>query len=255
MGEVKCVIENNIAILSIDRPKALNALSRSIVDEIEKVVDEIADNKDVRVLIIHSDKNFAAGADIGGMVDCDCEGAKAFAFSSTFNKIENLKIPTIAAIEGYALGGGLELALTCDLRIASEDAKMGFPEINLGIFPGAGGTIRAPKLIGIAKAKELILMGGTIDANEAEKIGLVNKVAKSEEIMEVAMKWASKLSQKAQIALKLAKETINEGFKSQDIKAGIALEGENWATLFNTEDQKEGMKAFLEKRKPEYTGK
>jgi enoyl-CoA hydratase/carnithine racemase len=246
---------NNIAILKIDRPEAYNALSREIVNEIDNYAEEIKKDKSIKVLIIHSDHHFAAGADIKGMVDCSEEKAKEFAFSNTFNKLANLDIPTIAAIEGYALGGGLELALTCDLRIASADAKLGFPEITLGIMPGAGGTIRTPRMISPAKAKELIFLGESIKAVKAQEMGLVNIVAEKEEVFPLAMKWAKKLSKLPTIALAAAKKSIDQGLEEQDISKAIAMESIRWAKLFNTDDQKEGMMAFLEKRKPVYKGK
>ena len=219
------------------------------------MIDEIAANPDVRVLILHSEGNFAAGADIGGMAECDPEGARAFGFSPTYNKLEALTIPTIAVIEGYALGGGLELALACDLRIAADDAKMGFPEISLGIMPGAGGTVRAPKLIGPALAKEMILMGGTISAEKAERIGLVNAVLPQAEVMGLAMKWAEKLKRLSAVALRTAKQTVNETWQEPDIAKGVAIELDHWCEMFRTKDQKEGMRAFLEKRKPEFKGR
>jgi enoyl-CoA hydratase/carnithine racemase len=206
-------------------------------------------------LVLGSINNFAAGADIKDMVDCTEEQAKSFSFSKTFQKISNLKIPTIAAIDGYALGGGLELALTCDFRIATRGAKMGFPEINLGIMPGAGGTIRAPRLVGESRAKELILLGDIIDADKAEAVGLVNKVTEKEMLMETVFKWAEKLCKKAPIAVTVAKNTIDKGLGELDIEDAINIEAESWSKLFSTYDQKEGMLAFIEKRKPVYKGK
>lgn len=255
MKEISYHIENGIAVMQINRPKALNALSRQIIDDMDDILVEIKANEDVKVLILYNKDNFAAGADVGGMVECDEKEAKDFAFSSTFNELEMLKIPTIAVIEGYALGGGLELALACDLRIAEEDAKLGFPEINLGIMPGAGGTVRAAKLIGIAKAKEMIYLGGTISGKEAKDIGLVNSTAAKGEGLLIAMKWALKIAKAAPIAMKTAKQTINAAYNESIIAKGIEIEGKNWAGLFNTQDQKEGMRAFLEKRKPNYQGK
>jgi enoyl-CoA hydratase len=158
----------------------------------------------------------------------------------------------IAAICGYALGGGLELALTCDFRIASEDAKVGLPEITLGIMPGAGGTIRLPRLIGEAKAKEMIMLGGQIKADEALRVGLVSKVVPKEELFDEAMKLAEKLATRPKLALKAAKESINYG-KAQ--AAAIDNEADIWSSLFATQDQKEGMRAFVDKRKPQYVGK
>jgi len=247
--------KNGVAIISVDRPEALNALNREIIDDLEKRIDDIAENENIRVLVIGGAENFAAGADIKGMVECDPEEAKAFTFNSCYNKIMNLSIPSIAAIDGYALGGGMELALCCDLRIAAETAKVGFPEINLGIMPGAGGTIRTPRLIGYAKACELILMGNQVSAAEAEMIGLVNLVVPKEQLMETAMKWAEKLAKKAPVALAAAKKMIRTGLTMPTIEEGVAYEADAWAKLFSTEDQKEGMRAFLEKRKPEFLGK
>ena len=246
---------DDIAILKIDRPEAYNALNREIVDEIDNYAEEIKNQKSIKVLILHSENNFAAGADIKRMAECDPIEAKAFTFSETFNKLADLKIPTIAAIEGYALGGGLELALTCDLRIASVVAKLGFPEITLGIMPGAGGTIRTPMITGIAKAKELILLGKTITADEALSIGLVNAVAEEGKSFEDAMTWARKLEKLPPIALSTAKETMKYSLEEKDLNKAIAKESENWAELFRTSDQKEGMRAFMEKRKPNFQGK
>ena len=242
----------NIGVLKVNRPKALNALSREVVDEIDEVLEQIKADEEARALIVTGDGNFAAGADIVAMVELGPEEARKFLFSETFNKLENLEIPTIAAICGYALGGGLELALTCDFRIASEDAKVGLPEITLGIMPGAGGTVRLPRLIGEAKAKEMIMLGGPIKADEALRVGLVSKVVPKEELFDEAMKLAEKLSQRPKLALKAAKESINNG---RIDKNAVAKEADIWSSLFATQDQKEGMRAFVDKRKPQYIGK
>ena len=176
MGQIMLKKSGHTGVLQITRPQALNALSREIVDEMAWILEKVQEDRDIRVLVIYNEKNFAAGADIKGMIGCGREEARAFVFAPVFQKLADLPIPTIAAIEGYALGGGMELALACDIRIAAEDAKLGFPEINLGIMPGAGGTIRAPRLIGEAKAKEMIFTGSSIDARTALAIGLVNRV-------------------------------------------------------------------------------
>ena len=244
-----------VGILKISRPTALNALNRQLVDELDELLDEIVKNNEISVLVLTADNNFAAGADIKSMMELHGEEAKAFSFSGTFDKLADLEIPTIAAIEGFALGGGLELALACDFRIASKTAKLGFPEINLGIMPGAGGTIRAPRLIGASRAKELILLGERIEAEQAERMGLVNKVVEPEALLETAMGWAKKLSRKAPISMGIAKKTIQAGLNQPQIKLAMKIEAENWAELFETEDQKEGMKAFAEKRMPIYQGK
>ncbi len=252
MAQVTLKAAEGIAVLSVDRPEALNALNREIVDQMDELIDQVAADDSVRCLVIHSDKNFAAGADIKAMAECDEEGAKVFAFSPTYNKITKLSVPTIAAIEGYALGGGMELALTADIRIAGKSAKMGFPEVTLGIFPGAGGTIRAPKLIGPALAKEMIFTGDAIKADRALAIGLVNRVVEDDQVLEEAMKLAKRIAKRGPVAVRMVKDVINRGLEEPDVIKGTEIEAEQWAKLFNTYDQKEGMKAFMEKRKPTF---
>ena len=248
---IKVSVTGRTAVLMMNRPQAMNALNRKLIDEMDAAVDDIAGNREIRALVISGEKHFAAGADISAMIEMDPEGAKAFAFNTTYLKIENLDIPTIAAIPGFALGGGLELALSCDIRIASPDAKLGFPEINIGIFPGAGGTQRLPRLIGAARAKEMIFYGSPIDSQRALQYGLVNEI--SDNPLEAALKIADKLSLKPRVALKLAKQCINFTMKST-LPAGIEMEAASWASLFATFDQKEGMRAFMEKRKPQFKG-
>ncbi len=239
MEQVNLNIKNGIAILGINRHESLNALNREIVDELDGYVEKIMADDTIRVLVIHNEKNFAAGADIKSMSRCNEEEAKEFTFSPTYDKIEALSIPTMAVMEGYALGGGLELALCCDMRFAADDSKMGFPEITLGIMPGAGGTIRAPRLIGPA----------------ALGIGLINRVYPSSTLLAESMKFAEKLAKRAPIAMRTAKNTIDAGLQTADSRVGLENETKNWVSLFNTEDQKEGMLAFIEKRKPLYKGK
>ncbi|HYE68528.1 MAG TPA: enoyl-CoA hydratase-related protein [Anaerovoracaceae bacterium] len=243
--------KENIAVLKINRPERYNALSRTIVEALDRVLDLIRNDYEIRVLIITGEKNFAAGADIEEMAELTPKEAKAFSFSRTFLKLENLEVPTIAAVSGYALGGGLELALACDLRIASEDAKIGFPEINLGIMPGAGGTVRLTKLIGEAKAKELIFLGESLTASEAYQFGIINRVVKDGALMDEALMLAEKLAEKSPNALRNAKKSIANKDKHSSKEAFIH-EAEIWSDLFSSNDQKEGMKAFLEKRKPIY---
>ncbi len=244
-----------VAVLGINRPEALNALSRTIIDEMDALVTEIEGREDIRVLILYSRGNFAAGADIKNMVNLSPDEARSFSFVHVMNRIRKLQIPTIAAIEGYALGGGLELALTCDLRLASKSATLGFPEINLGIMPGAGGTIAVPRLIGEAKAKELIFTGRSLHGEEAERIGLVNQSVEDDKLFEEAKKLAEKLAGKAPVALRTAKQSVAAGLEAADMDAGLEAELALWSGLFSTEDQKEGMNAFIEKRKPAYKGK
>ncbi|MDR3225197.1 MAG: enoyl-CoA hydratase/isomerase family protein [Clostridiales Family XIII bacterium] len=255
MGQTKLsVIEGGIAVLSVVRPEALNALSKDIVDEIDAQIETVRRDADIRVLILYSEGNFAAGADIKVMAGCDEEQARAFIFSPTYDKISALSIPVIAAIEGYALGGGMELALTADIRIAGESAKMGFPEITLGIMPGAGGTVRLPHIVGEPKAKELIFTGAIIAADEAAAIGLVNRTVPDGEVFAEAEALAAKLAKRAPIAMAAAKTAIHFS-KDNAVAESIAAEAGAWAKLFNSEDQKEGMQAFLEKRKPVFRNK
>ena len=237
--EVSLKKEDGVALLRIERPKRLNALSRDIVKQIGELLEEIEVDEETRVLLIHSEKHFAAGADIQDMAECNEQEAAEFVFSPVFDRIEALPIPTVAAIEGYALGGGLELALACDL----------------GIMPGAGGTVRAPKLIGASAAMELIFSGGTISAQRAWELGLVNRLEPEASLFEAAWEFAARLSKKAPLALRMAKKTIQEGLAMDSEIAAVHNESKNWASLFRTEDQKEGMRAFLEKRSPVYQGK
>lgn len=252
MSIIQVKKEEHIAVLSVVRPEALNALSREIVDEMNTALEEIEKDGDVYCLIFHSEKNFAAGADIKKMADCDEEGAKAFCFNPVYDRIAELPMPTIAAIEGYALGGGMELALCADMRIAGEGSKMGFPEVTLGIFPGGGGTIRVPKLIGPAFAKELIFSGEQIGAARALEMGLVNRVVPDAEVFQEAKKLAEKIAKRGPVAVRMAKDVITKGLEMGDVKDGTAYESQQWAKLFSTYDQKEGMKAFMEKRKPKF---
>jgi enoyl-CoA hydratase/carnithine racemase len=244
-------INNKTAVLTLNRPNVLNALNKKLVEELDNAIQAIADDPKISAVVIGSDKHFAAGADIKEMIEMNPEQARGFGFTKTFEKIENLMKPTIAAISGYALGGGLELALVCDLRIASPDAKLGFPEINLGIIPGAGGTQRLPRLIGASRAKELIFQGVIIDSNKALQYGLINEIA--ENPLEAAMRLAEKLTLKPPLAIKAAKQCIQMTSKV-DIRSGIEFEEVAWSSLYATKDQKEGMRAFVEKRKPDFIG-
>lgn len=250
-------VEDGIGIITLNRPEVLNALNSQVFKELGEAVATLNENPEVRVLIITGgEKIFAAGADIKQManstaVDIATRGRPSM---KTFNTIENLPKPVIAAIGGYALGGGCELALTADVRIAAENAQIGLPEIKLGILPGGGGTQRLPRLVGAGKAKELIFSGDFISAQEALEIGLVNKVVPTEELMNEAKKMAKKFASKGAVALALAKSCINEGLK-MDLESGLQYEHKCFSILFATEDQKEGMQAFIEKRKPNFQGK
>jgi enoyl-CoA hydratase len=247
-------IENGIAQIILNRQTVMNALNFEMVCEIGKAVNIISEDANARVLIISGKgDNFAAGADIHPMLDNTPQQARKRTFNNTYNSIERLEIPVIAAISGYALGGGLELALACDIRICSADAKLGLPEIKLGIFPGAGGTQRLPRIIGLGRAKEMILTGNPIDARKALDFGLCNIIADGDPIEE-ALKYAGKLAALSPTALSRAKRVLNFSSESNLI-SGINYEEDVWAGCFSTEDQREGMTAFIEKRKPVFTGK
>jgi len=249
--------EGNIGILSFNRPKVLNALNTDVLQELDEAIDQIEKDEDIYVVIITGEgKAFVAGADIAEMKDKTAEEGRRFGElgSKVFRKIELIEKPVIAAVNGFALGGGCELAMSCDIRIAGEKAKFGQPEVGLGITPGFAGTQRLPRLVGSAKAKELIFTGNMIDAKEAEKIGLVNSVAPQEELMEEALKMAKKIASNGQIAVKYSKAAINRGINC-DLDTANEIEKDLFGLCFATEDQKEGMDAFLSKRKPEFKNK
>jgi Enoyl-CoA hydratase/isomerase family len=240
------------AIITISREKALNALNSQVIDELSQAIDVVKADKDIRALIITgAGRAFVAGADIGVQSVFDVREGRQWGRrgSAVFREIELLQIPTIAAVGGFALGGGCELALSCDMIVADEKAKFGQPEVSLGITPGFSGTQRLPRRIGTAKAKEMIFTGRMIDAYEADRIGLINKIAESGKLMDEAKTLAESCIKNAPTALRYAKACIDRGMQT-DIDTGIAIENELFAMCFATEDQKEGMKAFLEKRKP-----
>lgn len=246
--------EDAVCRIVLNRPKVLNALNRETVSELYDAVRGVRDSREVRALVISgSGNNFAAGADIAPMAELSPGQARDFCFNDAFNELEDLPVPVIAAISGFALGGGLELALACDFRICASDAKLGSPEIKLGIFPGAGGTQRLPKLVGASRAKEMIFLGGNIDARTALAYGLCDRVVEGDPVPE-AVALAARLSAMAPVALANAKRVINHGI-GRDVKEGVKYEEDAWVDLFATEDQKEGMRAFLEKRKPVFRGK
>jgi enoyl-CoA hydratase len=248
--------ENELAIVKINRPP-VNALNSEVVTEIHQMFEELEKDDQVKVIILTGEgKAFVAGADISEMVDFGPEGGAEFSKKgqAAFDKIENTPKPVIAAINGFALGGGCEIAMACDIRIAVEGAKLGQPEVNLGVIPGFAGTQRLPRLVGKGKAKELIFTGNMITAEEAEKIGLVNQVLTPEELMSTAKDMAKIIASKGPAAVRAAKHAINEGV-NYELSKGLEIENEAFAKLFETEDQKEGMKAFLEKRKPEWKDK
>ena len=246
--------QDGIAIVTIDRPEALNALNSTVITELEQVVAALESDRDVRCLILTGEgRSFVAGADIGEQYPLDLDGGRRWGQrgSALMRRIEKLEFPTIAAVNVFALGGGCELALSCDIILASEKAKFGQPEVGLGITPGFSGTQRLPRRVGIAKAKELIFSGKVIGAAEAEKIGLVNAVYAPEELIPGAIAMAKSFTANAPIAVKYSKACIDRGMQ-MDIDDGIALENELFAMCFATADQKEGMSAFVEKRKEKH---
>lgn len=246
--------EDNVGIITISRPKALNALNTAVLKELNDAIDEMDKKKDVYVIVLTGEgKAFVAGADIAEMKDMTPEEAKEFSRmgSEIFRKIETISKPVIAAVNGYALGGGCELAMACDIIIASEQAKFGQPEVGLGIIPGFSGTQRLPRIVGTKVAKELIFAGGTISAEEALRIGLVNKVVPHDVCLQTAIDMGKTIASKGQIAVRNAKIAINRGIET-DIDEGINIEIEMFAACFANVDQKEGMTAFLEKRKPNF---
>ncbi len=248
---------DSIAILTLNRPP-LNPLSSAVFREMEKIIPQLDSDPEVKAVIVtgSGDKAFAAGVDITEITNLST--VEMYEFNvlalSAFSKLENLSKPTIAAIKGLTLGGGYELTLTCDFRIAAESAKFGQPEINLGIIPGGGATQRLSRLIGVARAKELLYLGEMIDAVTAERYGMVNKVVPDGELLEYVEKMAEKLAAKPVVAMKMMKKTIGIGMQL-DLASATNLEIQSNIITFATEDRVEGIKALLEKRKPNFVGK
>jgi len=249
--------EDGIATITFNRPKALNALNPALLEEFSQALDEIAADENIRVLILTGagDKSFVAGADINVLATFNSLTAKNFSQNghAIIAKLQELPIAVIAAVNGFALGGGTEIAIACDFIYASENAKFGQPEINLGLIPGFGGTQRLPRLIGPNLAKELVFTGKMISAAEAEKIGLVNKVLPPDQLMEEVIKTAREIASKGRASLRAAKEAINYGLNT-DLVTGIHIEVESFGMCYGSSDSQEGTSAFLEKRKPAFKG-
>lgn len=250
---------DGIATLTINRPETLNALDIPSLLEMEEILNKVKDDKSIHVLIITGagEKAFVAGGDIADLNSRRAIEHRydfAMIIHRVFNIVAEMEKPVIAAINGYALGGGTELLCACDLRIASENAKIGVPEINLGIFPGAGGSQRLPRQIPLCKAKELLFTGDMITAEEAERIGLINKVVTKEKLRETVYELAKKLATKAPIALGLLKTVVNKGLEAP-LAIGLTLEREMISLALGTDDAHEGLGAFLEKKKPIFKGK
>lgn len=251
-------IEEKIATVTINRPTKLNALNKATISDLSKVIKLLGKNEDVRVIILtgSGEKAFVAGADISEFANYTIiEGAQLAAEGqeSLFDFIENLKKPVIAAINGFALGGGLELAMACHFRVASDNAKMGLPEVSLGLIPGYGGTQRLPQLVGKGRAMEMIMTAGMLTAEEAKQYGLVNHVVPQAELLEFTKGIANKIIKNAPFAISKAIKSINANFT--DGKNGFDTEIKSFGKCFGTQDFKEGTTAFLDKRKAEFTGK
>ncbi len=247
--------ERPIAIVTLNRPKVLNALNSELMEELAGALEALDRDDSVRCLILTgNEKAFAAGADIGEMAEAGHIEMLQKDNIARWDRIQHISKPIIAAVSGYALGGGCELALLCDWIVASETARFGQPEINIGVIPGAGGTQRLARTLGKYKTMELVLTGRMMTAQEAERYGLVNRVVPVESYLEEAKKIAHEISQKSPLALKLAKEAILKAFETP-LHEGLESERRSFYFLFGSEDQKEGMKAFLEKRKANFKGK
>ena len=250
--------KDSIGVLFINRPDKLNAISNELTEELESLLDEIEKDEALRVLVITGagEKAFVAGADIQELKDRDALAGRKVSRKrqEIFARIENLAVPVIAAVNGYALGGGLELALACSVRICSERAQFGAPEVKLGIIPGDGGTQRLPRLVGLGRAMEMILTGDFIDAQEAYRIGLVNKIVPHDALMEKTMELAELMAQRPPLAVRYAKEAVNRSQEGDSV-SGYALESYLHALACTTVDKKEGVAAFLEKRKGTFKGK
>jgi enoyl-CoA hydratase len=251
---IKIEFSEGIAVLTISRPEALNALNSQVFEELDAFITSLENKPEVRVLIITGEgKSFVAGADIAEMANMNQEEGRQFSFKgqAVFNRFESLKIPVIAAVNGFALGGGCELAMSCDFRIASNKAKFGQPEVNLGLIPGYAGTQRLSRLVGMGNALFLLTTAEVISAEEALRIGLVQKVVEPEELMNVCMEIAQKISSKGKLSVQNVKQVTREGYNMPFIN-GSELEAKVFGESFGNGESGEGMKAFLEKRKPNW---
>jgi enoyl-CoA hydratase len=250
--------QGSVAVVTLDRVVALNALNRELLGELRDRLRELAEDDGVRALVLTGagDRAFAAGADIKEMEPMSVSEARAWGElgHECGRLLETMAKPTIAAVNGFALGGGCELALACDIRYASSSARFGQPEVNIGIVPGWGGTQRLPRVVGLGRAKELIYTGRMVDAEEALRIGLVSAVFPPEDLLEKTLELARSLAAKSPLVLAAAKQMTNLSLQGE-LDAGLGGEAEGFAELFASEDQKEGMRAFVEKREPRFTGR
>jgi enoyl-CoA hydratase len=252
---ITLIKEPGYALIQFNRPEVLNAINMKLMEELVSTLEELDKDSDVRCIVITgSEKAFAAGADIKEMADASAIEMLQRDQFARWDRIRKIKKPIIAAVSGFALGGGCELAMTCDIIIASESAKFGQPEINLGVIPGAGGTQRLTRAVGKYKAMEMVLTGSMITAEEAKQWGLVVKVVPNEYLLEEAKNLATMIASKPPVAVRLGKEAIMKSFDTT-IEGGLEFERKNFYMLFASDDQKEGMKAFMEKRKAGWKGK
>lgn len=246
-----------IATITLNRPEALNAFSKEVIEEVLQAVEDAKNDESIRVAVLTGagEKAFSAGADIKAMKGMNALKARELSLmgEKLCCTLENMEKPVIAAMNGYALGGGLEVAMSCDLRIASENARMGQTEINIGLIPGWGGTQRLTRLVGVGKAKEMVFTGRIIDAKTAEQVGIVNVVVPADKFKEAVKQFAAELATKAPVAIKVAKVLINKGAEI-GLDAALALEREGFGVVASTEDLQEGVAAFTEKRKPTFKG-
>jgi enoyl-CoA hydratase len=248
-------VEEQIAVIELNRPHVLNALNRNMVTEILTAMERYDRDDDVRVIVLTGKgRAFAAGADIDEMADDDSITLELLNQFAEWDRLSLIKKPTIAAVHGFALGGGFELALCCDLLFASETAEFGFPEVNIGVMPGAGGTQRLTKLIGKTKALEWLWTGERMSAKTAYELGIVNRVTAPELLMEETLRLAKKLAKQPPLSLRFIKEAVHKAV-DYPLYEGMQFERKNFYLIFSSEDQKEGMKAFIEKRKPHFKGK
>ena len=253
-----CTSQDAVRVITIDRPSKLNALNKETIAELHQAFKEAEEDTDIKVIIItgSGQKAFVAGADISEFADYSVSQGQHLAAEGQallFDFVAHLSTPVIAAINGFALGGGLELAMSAHFRIASDNAKMGLPEVSLGVIPGYGGTQRLPQLVGKGRAMELIMTAGMIDANKALDCGLVNHVTPQEDLMGLAMEIAAKICRNSSVAIAAAIDAVNAGF--EDGENGFETEITNFGECFGTADFKEGTQAFLEKRRPDFPGK
>ena len=252
---IQTEVHDHVGLIRLNRPKALNALNSTLMRELIQALEAFDADSSVGAMVITGDERaFAAGADIEEMVDASAVDMLLVDYIGTWDQIRNIKKPLIAAVSGWVLGGGNELAMSCDMIVASETAKFGQPEINIGVIPGAGGTQRLTKAVGKAIAMEMVLNNRTLSAEEAYHFGLVNRVMPVEVYLDQALKLANELAVRSPLAIRIGKEMVNHAFESF-LADGIADERRSFYYLFSSEDQKEGMRAFIEKRDPEWKGR